>query len=257
VAERSSEFRDTLLELIGTSPEPADHPSPDRWLAYHRGELPAGDEAELQEHLVRCRGCFDLSEAAAAFAEPGEEAGQGQEMETPALWRLLRSQLDPAPGPPRENVVEISRRRPRGFHVPRTLAALFFVAVVGLTTWSLRLQSALETLRAPQPNAPIIDFSDGERLPLSAERTLSASTGPWMFVFHPADELQVYRLALREAASGRELWSYELRPDEDFALTIQLREPLPPGRYRFELADGSGGRAGRVLQTQLLRVVGE
>ena len=256
--ERSSDFRDTLLELIDTSPEPMDHPSPDHWIAYHRGELPEDEETSLQEHLVRCRDCFDLCEAAAAFVQPDEEPGPGQEVDTAALWRLLRPQLDPAPGPALQNVREISaglRRRPSwGARLPLALAASFFVATVGLTVWNLRQQSALEALRAPQPDAPIFDFSAGERLPSSAERTLSASTGPWILVFHPSDELPVYRLTLHDAAAGRELWSYELRPDEDLALTFQLPEGLPPGRYRLELSDGSGGRAGRVLETHLLRV---
>jgi len=258
VNERSSDFRDTLLELIDTSPEPMDHPSPDQWIAYHRGELPAGEEERLQEHLARCRDCFDLAEGAAAFAQPDEEPGAGQEVDTAALWRLLRPQLAPAPDPPPQNVREISagpRRRPSwGGRLPMALAASFFVATVGLTVWSLRQQSALEALRAPRPDAPIYDFSAGERLPTSAEKTLSASTGPWMLVFHPADEFPVYRLALRDAATGRELWSCELRPDEDLALTLHLPEGLRPGRYRLELSDGSGGRAGRVLETHLLRV---
>lgn len=221
--ESSSNFRDTLLELIDTSPEPMDHPSPDRWLAYHRGQLSEDEEALLQEHLVRCRDCFDLCEAAAAFAEPAEE---------------------PDAGP---------RRRPLQGWLPMALAASL-VAMVGLTAWNLRQQSTLETLRAPQPDALIFDFSAGERLPDSTEKTLSASTGPWMLVFHPSAELPVYRLALHDAVAGRELWSYELRPDEDLALTLQLPEGLPPGSYRLELSDGSGGRAGRVLETHLLRV---
>jgi len=253
VGESSSDFRDTLLELIDTSPAPADHPSPDRWIAYHRGELTAEEEAPLQEHLARCRDCFDLAEAAAAFAQPDEEPGAGQEVSTAVLLRLLRLQLGPSP----QNVREISagqRRRPSWrFRLPTVLAASFFVALVGLTAWSLRQQSALEALRAPRPNAPIFDFSAGERLPTltSAEQTLSPPAGPWMLVFHPPGELPVYRLALRDAATGRELWSYELRPDEDLALTLQLPEGLRPGRYRFELSDGSGGR---VLETHLLRV---
>jgi len=261
VSIQSSDFRDSLLELIDASPEPVDHPSPDQWLAYHRGTLPAEEEARLEEHLGRCRGCFDLAEGAAAFAVPDEEPGAGQEVETAALWRLLRPQLGPPAEAPRQNVREISagarRRRFWGGRRSMALAASLFAGMVGLTAWSLHLKSSLDALRAPKPGAPIFDFSAGERLPTvpaSAERTLSASGGPWMLVFHPADELPVYRLALHDAATGRELWSYALRPDEDLALTLQLPEGLRPGRYRFELSDGSGGKAGRVLETHLLRV---
>lgn len=260
--ERASDFRDTLLELIDTSPEPMDHPSPDQWLAYHRGELSSDEEARLQEHLVRCRDCFDLAEGAAAFAQPDEETGapgEGEEMETAALWRLLRPQLESSPQSPFQAVRAISagpRRRPSWrFRLPESLAALFFVALVGMAAWNLHLRSAVEALRAPQPNAPIVDFSSGERLPTlptDPEKTLSTATGPWVLVFHPAEELSVYRLVLRDAATGGELGSYELGPNEDLALTLQLR--LSPGLYRLDLSDGAGGGAGKVLQTHLLRV---
>ena len=251
MAESSSDFRDTLLELIDTSPEPMDHPSPDQWIAYHRGELSADEEASLQEHLARCRDCFDLAEGAAAFAQPGEEPGAGQEVETAALWRLLRPQLDP----PLQNVREISagpRRRPSWkFRLPMALAASFFVALVGLTAWNLQQRSALKALRAPRANAPISDLSAGERVPGGRELTVPA--GPRMLVFHPAEELPVYRLVIRDATTGRELPSAELHLDQNFALTLYLPE-LRPGRYRLELSDGSDGRAGRVLETHLLRV---
>lgn len=248
--ETSSDFRDALQELIDTSPEPMDHPSPDRWIAYHRGELSADEEALLQEHLVRCRDCFDLSQGAAAFAQPEEERGTGEDAD--ALWRRLRPQLGPEPAPSRQNVREISagtRRRPSWwFRLPSTLAASFFVAFVGMTAWNVRLQSALAALRAPQANAPIFNVFGGERLP--AGQALTVPAGPRMFVFHPDDGLPVYRLAIRDAATGRELSSAELRPDEDFALTLYLPEGLRPGEYRMELADGSG----RALETYLLRV---
>jgi hypothetical protein len=246
VNESPADFRDTLLELIDTSPEPADHPAPDRWLAYHRGELPAGEEARLQEHLVRCRECFDLAEAAAAFAQPEEEPGADRETETAALWRLLRPQLDPA----RRNVREISAgRRPSWkFRLPSTLAASFFVALIGMAAWNLQQRSALEALRAPQPNAPILEIAAGERA--AAGQELIVPGGRRMLVFHPPEELPVYRLAIRDAASGRELSAHELRPDRDLALTLYLPEGLPPGRCRLELSDGSG----RTLETHLLRV---
>lgn len=263
MGETSSDFRDALLELIDMSPEPVEHPSPDQWIAYHRGEIAADEEKRLQEHLARCRDCFDLAEAAAAFAQPDEEPGPDHEVETAALWRLLRPQLGPtpapAPGPPPRNGREISagpRRRPAwGVRLPRyALAASFLVALVGMTAWNLRQRSALEALRAPRPNAPIFDFSAGERLPTAPE--LAVPAGPRMFVFHPADELPAYRLVIRDAATGRELVSSELRPDEDLALTLYLPEGLRPGRYRLELSDASRGRVGRVLETHLLRVTG-
>jgi len=245
VAETSSNFRDTLVELIATSPEPMDHPTPDHWIAYHRGALSAEEEARLQEHLVRCRDCFDLAEGAAAFAQPDEEPNASQEVETAALWRLLRPQLDPPP----QNVREIAagpRRPALRFRLPMLLAASFFVALVGMTAWNL-------SLRAPQPNASIVDIPAGERDP--GRRDLTLSTGPQMLVLHPAEQLPVYRLVIRDAASGKELSSNDgLKLDQDLALTLYLPGGFRPGRYRMELVEGSGGGAGKILQTQLLRV---
>lgn len=252
--ESSSDFRGTLLELIDASPEPMDHPSPDRWIAYQRGELSAEEEARFQEHLVRCRDCFDLAATAAAFVEPDGEPEAGQEVEAAALWRLLRPQLDPRADPPPQNVRNIRdvadgpRRPSRGFRLPTTLAATFFVALVGMTAWNLQLRGDRETLRAPKANAPIFNIAPDERGPAGQELTMPA--GPQMLVLHPTDQLPVYRLTIRDAVTGRELPSHELRLNWDFALTLYLPEGLPPGRYRLELSDA----AGKVLETDLLRV---
>lgn len=247
MSETSTAFRDTLLELIDGSPEPMDHPSPDQWLAYQRGELPPDEEARLQEHLARCRDCFDLAAGAAAFAEPDEE---GEEMETAALWRLLRPQLDPAP----DNVRPISSAAPRSSRTrfPYPLAATFFVALVGMTVWNLQQRSAIEALRAPRANVASIEIQAGERDPAGREQTMPAG-GPRMLVFHPAETLPVYRLAIRDAATGRETVSEELKPDQDLAFNLYLPEGLRPGRYRLELLDG----AGKVRETHFLNVTGD
>ena len=254
----SSDFRDTLVELIDTAPEAMDHPSPDQWIAYHRGELPPDEESRLQEHLVRCRDCFDLASAAAAFAQPDEE---GQETDTAALWHLLRPQLDPPPSSPSpENVREITAG-PRGrpswrFRLPTYLAASFFVGLVGLFIWNVHLQGVNRALQAPQPNVPIVEFSPGERLPTfvgTPEKTFSASNRP-VLMFHPAQELPAYWLTLSDATTGREMGPYEMHLNENLALTFRLPEGLHPGRYRLELADGSEGRKGRTIETHLVEV---
>lgn len=255
MGESSSDFRECLLELMATtSPEPGVHPSADRWLAYQRGELAADEEARLQEHLARCRDCFDLAQAAAAFARPDEEPdvggpdAAGDAVASAALWRLLRPQL----GKVREISSAVPRRHARGLHVPLALAASFFVALVGLAAWSLHQQSTLSALRAPRADALIVDLSAGERVSTSEEVLLPADE-PWTLVLHPADELPVYRLAVRDA-SGREISAHDLRPDEDLALTIHFPEGLPAGRYRLELAEGAGGRTGKVLEEHRVRV---
>jgi len=254
----SSEFRDTLVELIDTSPEAMDHPTPDQWLAYQRGELAAGEEERLQEHLARCRDCFDLAAAAAAFAEPDEAPGASQDVETAALWRLLRPRLDPSE-PVRRNVREISDRPRRSswrFRLPMYMAASFFVALVALSVSNLQQRKELKTLKAPKANLPISEFFGGERLATlgTAEKTMTAPAGPWLLVLHPGEELQVYRLVIRDAATGREQSSAELRPNKDLALTLYFPEGIRPGRYRLELSVGSGGGAGKVLETHRLHV---
>lgn len=245
MAESSSDFRGTLLELIETSPEPMDHPSPDQWIAYQRGELSADDEARFQEHLVRCRDCFDLAAAAADFAQPDEKPDAAQEMETAALWRLLRPRLDP-PAQNVRNIADGPKRPSRGFRLPMTLAATFFVALIGMTVWNLQQRSEVKALQAAQANAPILDFAPGERAAAGQEMTMPA--GPGMLVFHPAEQLPAYHLTIRDAATGRESSSHELRLNRDLALTLYLS--LPPGRYRLELANGGG----KALETYLLRV---
>ncbi len=246
--ESASDFRGTLLELIDASPEPMDHPSPDQWIAYQRGELAADEEARLQEHLVRCRDCLDLAAGAAAFAQPDEEPDAAQEAETAALWRQLRPRLDPPlPGNVR-NIADGPRRPSRGFRLPTTLAATFFVALIGMTAWNLQLQNAREALQAARANVPIYDIVAGERGPAGQELTVPA--GPRMLVFHPAEELPAYRLVIHDAATGREVGSYELKLNPDHALTLDLPEGLRPGRYRMELVDGTG----KVLETDVLRV---
>ncbi len=247
--ESATDFRGTLLELIEMSPKPTDHPSPDQWIAYQRGELSADEEARLQEHLVRCRDCFDLAAGAAAFAQPDEEPGAAQETETAAVWRLLRPQLDPPPQNVR-NIADGPRRPSQGFHLPTKLAATFFVALIGMAVLYLQQRSALNAALAARANVPIYDIVAGERGPAGQELTVPA--GPRMLVFHPAEELPAYRLVIHDAATGRELGPYKLKLNPDHALTLDLPEGLTPGRYRMELSDGTG----KVLETHLLRVTG-
>jgi hypothetical protein len=247
--EISTDFRDTLVELIDGSPRPADHPSADRWIAYHRGELSADEEARLQEHLARCRDCFDLAAGAAEFAQADAEPDTGQDVETTALWRLLRPQLEPPPANVRDirERSAVPRRPSRGFRLSTTLAATFFVATVGLTVLTLQQRSELGVLRAPQANMPTAEFIGGERAAGSEE---SIPAGPRMLVFHPREDLPAWRLSIRDAATGRELSAHELRPDQNLAFNVYLPKGLPPGRYRLELADGSG----KVRETHRLRV---
>ncbi len=259
----SSDFRDTLVELIDTSPEAMNHPTADQWIAYQRGELAAEEEERLQEHLARCRDCFDLAEGAAAFAQSHEEPGAGQGVETAALWRLIHPRLE-SPEPSRQSrqiIREISDRSRRSsswrFRLPNYLAASFFVALVAVGVSNIQRGKELQTLKAPKTNLLISEFSGGERLATlgAAEKTMIAPAGPWLLVIHPGEELPVYRLVIREVATGRErLSNDELRPARNLGLIYYVPEGIEPGRYQIELSDGSGGGGGKVLETHLLRV---
>jgi hypothetical protein len=249
VSETSTAFRDTLQELIDGSPEPMDHPSPDQWLAYQRGELPAEEEARLQEHLARCRDCFDLAAGAAEFARPDEAPSAGEEAETAALWSQLRPRLDPAP----DNVRAFSAApRPSRASFPYALAATFFVALVGMTVWNLQQRSALETLRAPRANIASVEILAGDRDLAGREASMPAG-GPRLLVFLPAETLPAYRLVIRDAATGREMISEELKRDQDRTFNLYLPEGLRAGRYRLELLDG----AGKIRETHFLNVTGD
>ena len=189
MGERSSDFRDTLLELIDTSPEPEGHPSRTSGSPIIAASFPDGEEARLQEHLARCRDCFDLEQAAAAFAHPDEEPNAGQAVESAALWRLLRPQLDPRNDPPPQNVRNISdgpRRPSRRFPLPMKLAASFFVALVGMIAWNQQLRSERNALRTPVANAPIFEIAAAERA--TDERELTMPAGTRMLVLHPSEE---------------------------------------------------------------------
>lgn len=247
MGETSSDFRDTLLEVIEASHEPGVHPSPDRWLAYQRGELAAEEMARLQEHLARCRDCFDLAAGAAEFARPEADAGTGEAMETEALWRLIRPRLDLPPSNVR------SLRPPSGrFRLPTLRAASFFVVMVGMGLLLVYQQSELKARRSPRANVPIFEIDAGERF-ITKQEQLIPTGAAGMLVFHPAEDLPAYRLVIRENATGKELSSHELRPDRNLAFNLYLPEGLPPGRYRLELLDG----AGKVRETHILRVTGD
>jgi hypothetical protein len=248
VSETSNEWKRALSELIETTyPEPGEHPSAERWLAYQRGGLAAEEEARLEEHLVRCRDCFDLAQAAADFSA-GETAGGDEEDAVAArgVWSLVRREIENAAPAAGSAPAALPLKRTRRHPSPYLLAAVLSMALVGSAAWNVVEQREIAALRAPRPDALIVEIAAGERGTV-AETTVPAG-GPWTLVLHPRVELPVYRLEIRDAASGRRVGSYALRLDPDVALTLALPAGLPPGRYRLELS------AGEFRQPHLLRV---
>lgn len=235
MSETPNDFRRALSELVErTYPEASEHPSAERWLAYQRGELAAGEEVRLEEHLVRCRDCFDLAQAAADFA--AGEAGGGEEegsAATRGLWRLVRQGLGENPATSREAPAARPPRRAR-WRAPYPLAAALAVALLGSAAWNVVEQREIAALRAPRPDVQTVDLAFGERS-APAETTVAADR-PAVLVLHPRVVLPAYRLAIRDAASGRLVGSYALEPDADQALTLALPAGgLSPGRYKLQL----------------------
>jgi hypothetical protein len=246
VNEPRPSLRDALAALIvQTQGEPGEHPDAERWLAYHRGELPRDQEEALREHLVVCRECFDLVQAVVAFDSDREATARGGgatgDLSTTASWRLLRERLakEDGPGVDLPPFALSGRVQP-----PRWLysvAAALLVALVGVGGWSLHLHRELAELRRPMVNPVTILFGPSERAEGNA--TADAVPGPWTLVFYPpprpAGSAGSYRLELREisAAGERRLYMAEgLSLDADFGLTWVLPEGLAPGQYRIDLS---------------------
>lgn len=244
-----SELRGAVARLVEeTYPEPAGHPDAERWSAFLGGALETAEERRLENHLVRCRDCFDLVQAIDAFSldEEGErETGSDSAVAASALARLALREARGAPTAPYPlgPVLPVPPRRPL---VPGALAALLVFAVAGWGLWILMQQGAtLARLRAPQANAQVVELISAERGAILPAGGQAAHPGPLFLVLHPTGKAAAYQLIVREAASGRERYSLSgLRPDEDLALTLFLPEGLPPGLYRLELqreGETSGG----------------
>ena len=69
-----------------------DHPSPDRLLAYHLGELPAAAAGAIQDHLVGCEACGEALLDLATLAD-SEAPDPVPDIERAAAWRRLQPRL--------------------------------------------------------------------------------------------------------------------------------------------------------------------
>jgi hypothetical protein len=256
--EIPSELRAEVLRLVEeTYPPPGGHPEAERWTAYLRGQLPAEEVPPIEEHLVRCRDCFDLLQAIDAFAETAgnEDATEpGAEVAATALSRLVLQQAREARAAPAPRPWGWRSSLPPTFSSYLASAAVFALAVLGVVAW--RQHEALARLRAPQANAQIVDLMSGERAAPGATR-YAARTGPLTLVLHPADERRSYRLVVRDAASGRNRLDLTgLRPDAELALTVHLPLGLAPGTYRLELRPEAEPASNEGVEELELRVEG-
>src|SRR6185295_5573971 len=91
-----------MADLAREEVRGAEHPAPNRLVAYHRGELPASEAAAVVDHLSLCPECAALLLEAVRFLEDDEEEEEEDEAkETEEAWRALqaarRGQESPAP----------------------------------------------------------------------------------------------------------------------------------------------------------------
>jgi AcrR family transcriptional regulator len=232
VADETQDL-DRLFERLAREEEakgdPEEHPSVETLTAYHANELSPGENARIQEHLAACRRCAEIvldfdSFLAAPAGEP-----EVASFEEAAEWRRLRERIREEGAVPEAKRASI----PASWKTAYALAAVLFLAVVGLSFYSLSLRRELEQsvsgLKILTLNAGDMRGEEPEihaiRLPHLLEIRVSPA-GP----AYPE-----YRVEVMDSG-GRRLHDMSIGEEGDLGLTILLpKRFLPPGNYRFEL----------------------
>ncbi len=217
---------------------PREHPTPDELTAYTQGRLDAPDAERVQDHLARCRRCFEEVTELDGFVRAGHDGpGEVRDLREAAAWRALRPRL----------------ATPRRAW-PLALAASLLVATLGLGVWAVhqhgetvRLRQELARLSQPQPAATLVDlFPDAE--------VRGAGGGPAVVDLAAVDHVTLI-LHLPEppgatayeaeivGSGDRALWRGPVPMDEYGTLTLGIpRSFLEPGSHRIDLyATGADG----------------
>jgi anti-sigma factor RsiW len=127
--------------------DPSTHPAPDELLAYHERRLPPKEDDRVQEHLVRCEECARVVLDFKAFPdlEPPDEARRLSEADVETQWRALERKL-----------AEHGRPLWRRARVGLPLAAVFFLAALGLGFWNVALHQKIAVLDGPRGDVHIL-----------------------------------------------------------------------------------------------------
>jgi hypothetical protein len=239
-----------------------DHPSPDRLLAYHLGELPEPEAAHVQDHLVGCESCSEALLDLAELAAPDAAAAGMPDVERAAAWKQLtarRAQASALAGSGTSSGTSSGTgsglSRPPRWRSLQALAAGLAVACLALSLWVVRLQDrlaqdatqresggALGGLSAPQANVPIAyldavtrgSAGDGEPVPI-----VPPARGAWILIVTPSDPRpgDRYRLEILDAAERTLHTVGGLTLSELGAVRAALPAGLlAPGDYRLRLA---------------------
>ena len=222
------------------------HPEPETLAAYHAGELPEDVARRLQDHLLACRECAALLVDLDGLGDPGFGAGSLPAADQDDLWSRLQEEIQEAEP---EALAPVIPLRPRAAPQPRwlmALAASLLAATVGLSAWVVSLRHTVESLGAPEPNAPVIDLYAGASR--SAGSPQPGATIPRDFRFftvilHPPHSRSTkrYRIEISRAGGGS-VWSRDgVAPDPLGPLPLTLaRSLIGPGEYRIRLFETAG-----------------
>jgi hypothetical protein len=268
-----AELQAALAEFLAEARRDlAPHPTPEELLAYGAGELPAAEEAKVQDHLVLCPHCRELLLDHGRLGDPefGREHDvppAAKEAAWQALWARLGAGEAPRAAPRRRPGLHLTlplARLARFFASPRpayALAASLLVAVAGLSFRWWQLERSVASLSRPQLNAPVVDLLPAS--PLRGEQgeetvvELPASSRFFALILSPkgAPAYAGYRAEI-VAPGGRVVWSeggLEKNRHGTFTL-ILARRFLGAGEHRLRLY-GRQGESERLIGEFRVRIV--
>lgn len=254
--ESKTELKAVLEDFLAEVRQDATpHPEPEDLLAYRAGELPAPEQARVEDHLVACPHCLELLLDLGRLSDPrfvGEHDAAGKA----ADWQAVQARLAPREAP--------RRRRAPFFASPRpawALAAALLIAAVGLSLRTLQLQRSVEDLGRPQVNAPVVDLFPASELRGGDGETAVVELAPasrfFTLILSPkgSPDYAGYRLEILDS-KGRAVWSAEgLEKDRHGSFTLILaRSFLDPGEYRLRLY-GLAGETEKLIEELRVRIV--
>jgi hypothetical protein len=241
----------------GAGPPRDDHPTPEELLAFHFGALETVDRDRVEDHLSRCPECAQLVLDFAAFPElePVEETTPELERRLEEHRRGLIRQLregGPEPGGGSEERPPPSRQpseRTLGEVVPGPwrrhlriawgVAAVFFVATVGLSLW---IAEQAPRVGAIQPTVASVStqrgLEDVRKIPVEERLFL-------VMRLNPADQdYPEYRLDLLDASGARTYSKAGLQlGNQGWLGFVAPRRWQAPGRYTVEIYGLDGNEA--------------
>jgi Putative zinc-finger len=238
----------------------AQHPPPERIVAYHERRLSPEEMESLRTHLAACLDCtaelLGLADLLDGDAPDGGLTPEIPRAEIDAAWQRQRKRLFPgAPAPfPDRRVYAPPLRRAWAAATSLGLAAALLAAVV-VVQWQTIIR-----LKQPQVNPPLINLVPvGSvrqglqpvpelRLPKNAERA-------WV-ILNPEGELDFssYDAELRAPDGKALLRLRDLRSSEAANFRLEIpRALLHEGEHRIVLIGRKGGQS-RIVEEFAFRV---